>query len=166
MRTPRTFVAFFAFLGLAFCSQTCAGAAASLSDPLLNDLIGNWSVSGTVLGKPVHQAANGSWVLNHQFLLLRFAGSYEADVYIGYDAPRKQYVAHWLDTFGGSGANAVGLGTRGASAIIFHFAYPDQKFQTTFLYDAKDETWHIHYEYQDPHAPWKTFGDETLTHAS
>jgi len=138
--------------------------SAPLADPLLNDLVGNWNVNGTVLGKPVHQRVSGSWVLAHQFMLLRFTGSYEANVYIGYDPPAKRYIAHWLDMFGGSGANAVGFGTpRRTNEIVFHFAYPGQPFETTFTYSAGTGTWHIHYRYQDKHGVWKTFGDETLS---
>ena len=145
-------------------ARISATDSAPLADPLLNDLVGNWNVNGMVLGKAVHQPMNGSWVLGHQWVLLRFTGSYVANVYIGYDAPGKRYVAHWLDMFGGSGANAVGFGTlRRRNEIVFHFAYPGQPFETTFRYSAGTGTWHIHYRYQDKHAVWKIFGDETLS---
>ena len=151
----------FAACSLAMLFFTAA-APAQLSDALLDRLVGQWQLDGSVLGKPAHQRVTGSWVLGHQFILLRFTGSYEADVYIGYDAAGKQYVAHWLDTTGGSGADAVGLGTRSANAIEFHFAYPGQPFRTTFTYDAQLRQWRIAYRYQDKNGAWKPFGDETL----
>jgi hypothetical protein len=137
-------------------------APARLNDVYLSGLIGNWNVTGTTLGKQVSQTATGQWVLAHQFVLLRFKGAYEADVYIGYDAPRRRYVEHWIDVFGGSGATVVGYGERRGSTLAFLFEYPEGKFRNTMTYDARSDSWHIHYESQRRSGMWSEFGDELL----
>ncbi|MBV9720105.1 MAG: hypothetical protein JOZ77_12360 [Candidatus Eremiobacteraeota bacterium] len=148
-------------------SVALLGAAPrSLRDPYLSLLVGTWSVDGRVAGARTHQIAVGRWVLDHNFLLLHFAGSYEADVYIGYDVERHRYVEHWLDIFGGSGATAVGFGTKRDDSLTIRFDYADGPFRNTMRYDALHRGWEIHYASLRGNGEWQSFGDQRLTPAN
>ena len=150
----------------AVLSLALLGATPAPPDPYLSHLTGKWNVSGTILGKPVHQSAQARWVLDRQFLLLHFEGAYSADVYIGYDPVRKRYVEHWLDVTGAAGATAVGFGERNGLSITFCYAYLDGPFTNAMTYDPATDTWRIHYATQDSSRRWRTFGDETLARPS
>src|SRR5437870_8122701 len=85
-------------------------------DRLLEGLVGRWKVTGKIAGQQIEQYCEADWVLNHQFLRVRFIDSaarnreirgvpiqseYEAIVFVGYDNMSERYVVHWIDTFGG-----------------------------------------------------------------
>ena len=110
----------------------------TLRDATLDALQGRWLLAGHVQGDSVNYHGYGEWVLGHQFLRLNLRDvavppQYEAHVYIGWDAERKQYVAHWLDVFGGRFAETLGYGTLEGDELRFRFEYPDGPFRTTFI---------------------------------
>ena len=101
----------FLLLGLAAAPLTAAAAPPAL-DPFLARLDGSWDLVGRLGGKPVHYHGVGRRVLHEGWLRLDLADvarppTYEASVYLGYDAKAGDYVAHWLDRFGGGGARVV-----------------------------------------------------------
>src|SRR5260370_15529735 len=79
-------------------------------DDLLDNLQGQWTLKGTIVGHPGDAELDAAWVMNHQFLKLHEKGTamipwrplYEAEVYIGYDNSSERYVAHWMDIYGGA----------------------------------------------------------------
>jgi len=78
---------------------------------------------------------SAAWVLSHQFLQLHMKDSalpsrYEAIVLIGFVHASGEYVAHWIDTFGGK-FSAVGKGRRTGNSVEFRFEYPDGPFFNT-----------------------------------
>jgi hypothetical protein len=101
------------------------GRGGRFEDDLFSRLEGDWLLTRQIAGKEVHNAVTGSWVLQHQFLLLRMRDTatpsrYEADVYIGYSHASGQYVAHWIDSFGGH-FSAIGRGKRAGNTVEFRF---------------------------------------------
>jgi Protein of unknown function (DUF1579) len=75
-------------------------------DPLLDNMVGNWKLTGKIMQRNVEHSVEAEWVLNHQFLRLHEKQTappkeaevpYEAMVMIGYDNASDCYVAHWLD---------------------------------------------------------------------
>ena len=102
-------------------------------------------------------------MLNQQSLMLHFEGSYEADVFIGYDGERHEYIAHWLDIFGGAGATAVGHGSLHGESLTFLFSYTGEPlFRTIFKRDPAQNEWQLSYASQRNDGNWVPFGDELL----
>jgi hypothetical protein len=138
-----------------------------LKDDLLDELVGEWSMQGTLLGKPVGYTLKATWVLGHQFLLLEMMDvgtppEYEAAVYIGYDTTNKQYVVHWLDRFGGKASRTLGFGRRDKDTIQLVFDYPSGPLRDTFTFAKDSGSWHLYFEAQTQDG-WSEFADYTLT---
>ena len=79
---------------------------AKFEDALLDNLVGDWRVERKFgSGRRAENTLHVEWVLDHQFLELRYRDvatppKYEAMVFIGYDAGDQRYVCHWIDNFG------------------------------------------------------------------
>ena len=128
--------------------------ASGFHDPLLDRLIGDWVLEGTIGGNPATHDVVVEWVLGHQYV--RFhevarerdstgAPAYEAIVFIGWDQPSERYACLWLDSTGGEGlsSQAIGYGVANEDSIPFVFHSPDgTPFYTTFSYDRSTDTWH------------------------
>jgi hypothetical protein len=144
--------------------------APSPDDIYLNELKGDWDMSGTLLGKPVRYQARGERVLQGAFLRLHMADAvgappYEADVFIGFDAHAGVYVAHWLDKFGGAGARVVATGVREGPRLVIYFPYAEGTFRDTFVRQADADRWTLLLESQSKEGTWSTFANYTLTRA-
>ncbi len=58
------------------------GCGHPVQDDLLDQLAGSWKLSGTAAGRPARNDVTAEWVLDHQFLRIRFEnGPYLAHVY-------------------------------------------------------------------------------------
>jgi hypothetical protein len=142
-----------------------------LNDSLLDNMVGNWALTGKIAGLDAVHEVTADWVLNHQFLRIHERDPkpstpgarkpYEAMIFVGYDNAEKKYVVHWLDVFGGH-FSARAYGTRDGDAIKFVFEYPDGPFHTTFTWKPESRTWNWYMEQKDQRGQWKTFGDMTL----
>jgi hypothetical protein len=142
------------------------GPNVSFQDPLLDRMVGHWTVSGTLLGKPVTQTVDAVWILNHQFFQIHeVGGGYEAMPMIGYDHMSERYVAHWLDVFGGRFSETLGYGAKTGDEIAFVFEYPDAPFRTRFIWDGAHAQWHWEMTQKDATGKWTPFADMTLTKA-
>ena len=138
------------------------GRGHPVKDDLLEQLAGSWKLTGTAAGgRPAQNDVTAEWVLDHQFLRIRFEnGPYQAHVYLGYDNLSDRYVAHWLDVFGGRWSETLGYGHRKGDAIELVFEYPDGPFHTTFRKEGAG--WRILMEQRDPAGQWKPFADQVL----
>jgi len=150
-------------------------------DKLLEELVGNWKVTGRIAGQQFEQYCDADWVLNHQFLRVHFIDSaaryrknedisshaeYEAMVFIGYDNMRERYVVHWIDIFGGRFSETLGYGNlQGQDSIKFVFEYPTGPLHNTFTSNPKDRTWSIIIRQKDENGKWTVFADEILRQA-
>jgi len=159
---------------LAFATAAAAapidGAGVTLNDPLLDKLVGHWSMTGTLAGRAVKHDVDAQWVLNHQFLQIHEIDTktgpdgkpgYEAMPMVGYDNASERYVAHWIDVFGGRWSETLGYGTKTGDAISFVFEYPDGPFRTTFRRDGGGWRWSM--VQKNAQGEWKTFAEMTLT---
>ncbi len=136
----------------------------AFEDKLLDELQGQWSMKGTILGEPVEYRLNGKWVLLHQFLLLEIWDtgkplSYEAAVYIGFDSSRDRYVVHWLDGFGGKPSAILGYGRSTEDAIQLFFDYSSGQFRDTFTFERGSGKWRFYFEAQTTDGTWSEFAD-------
>jgi hypothetical protein len=93
----------FVLPGLQSGQQPIDGAQAVLADPLLDKMVGHWTMNGKLMGRPTIHTVEAKWVLNHQFLEIHEWGppdpktgkpQYEAMPMIGYDNMSERYVAH------------------------------------------------------------------------
>jgi len=126
------------------------GRGGRFEDDLFANLEGEWLLTRQIRGTEARNSVTATWVLQHQFLLLRMRdlaspSRYEADVYIGYSQAARQYVAHWIDNFGGH-YSGIGRGRRDGNSVEFRFEYPDGPFYNTFSWDPASGTWSCHLE--------------------
>ena len=167
-------IAFAASLG-AEAPPPLDGPHRPMSDDLLDNLAGTWTLRGTIQGKPAEQRLSAGWVLNHQFMRLEFeqtgsvpAGEprYAAHVYVGYDNTSERYVAHWIDVFGGRFAGTLGYGVRTGNAITLRFEYPDGPFENGFTWVPETKSWRFALRGKQPTGAWVSFADLTATAAN
>lgn len=123
---------------------------------------------GTVRGKPVRYTADGDRVLQGGFMRLHLVDAaippkYEADIYLGFDARRNDYVVHWLDRFGAAGARVVGAGSRDGERLLIRFPYEDGAFRNTWSREVGADSWTLLIEAQQPDGAWSTFANYRLT---
>ena len=149
----------------------CAAEGRSADSSYLDALQGDWDMSGTLLGKPVTYRAHGERVLQGGFLRLHMidaaeAPTYEADLFLGYDAHADDYICHWLDRFGAAGARVVASGKRQGETLVIQFPYAEAAFKDTFVYEPNARSWSLLIESQKPGGGWSTFATYTLVHAA
>jgi hypothetical protein len=128
-------------------------------------------MSGALLGKPVKYRARGERVLQGGFLRLHMidaiaAPTYEADLFLGYDAHADDYIGHWLDRFGAAGARVVANGKRKGETLVILFPYADAAFKDTFVYNPNSRSWSLLIESQAPGGGWSQFATYTLVRAA
>ena len=101
-------------------------------------------------------------MLQNQFFSLHMKDvavppEYEANLYIGIDSTKNQYVAHWLDSFGGAGARVVGVGPLSAEKIEVVYPYAEGKFRNLFKYDSGKDAWTLVIESEGAAGHWSVF---------
>lgn len=161
-------------LGLTLPTLPASAQTGGLQDPLLDRLIGEWVLEGTIGGEHTTHDVVFDWVLGHHYV--RFhevarerdstgAPAYEAIVFIGWDEPSQRYACLWLDSTGGEGltSQAIGYGPRAGDTIPFLFHMPDgTPFHTTFAYDRSTDTWRWQMDGED-NGVLRPFARVTLT---
>ena len=157
----------FTLVALLFWGVTISNNRPSAT-ALLDHLQGPWTMRGTVRNKPVKYAADGAWILQNQFFSLHMLDAsippkYEADLFIGIDTSKRQYVAHWLDSFGGAGARVVATGPLSTEKIEIIFPYPEGRFRNLFTYDSGNNEWKLVIESEQSGDHWSPFADYTFT---
>ena len=155
------------FLHAAVVDESPVEEQRVFEDELLDELQGEWSMKGTLLGDPIEYRLRAKWVLQHQFLLLEIQDlsrppSYEAAVYIGFDTSLDQYVVHWLDEFGGKPSAILGYGQSTEDAIQLFFDYSSGQFRDTFTFDRDSEKWRFYFEAQTMDGTWSVFADHCV----
>jgi Protein of unknown function (DUF1579) len=146
-----------------------AGPPSKLKDPFLDNLVGNWHVERKFgSGRTAENTVHAEWVLDHQFLELHYLDvatplTYEAMVFIGYNAGDQIYVCHWIDNFGGE-FSALGSGKIDSErhAIEFTFNYKNGPFTNKFSFDPATKTW-TSLMRQKEKGDWKVFAEDTFT---
>jgi hypothetical protein len=160
-----------AFIAMFLAGVVTTGAADSVrsaDEAYLDALQGNWRMDGTLGGKPVRYIADAQRVLQDGFLRLHMMevdskSPYEAEVFIGFDAQAKGYIAHWLDRFGAAGARVVAKGERKGQQLVLVFPYAQGAFKDTFTWQPESASWLLLLESQDSSGKWSTFANYTAT---
>lgn len=143
-----------AMLGTLF--TICALATTNGAPPptIMDQLIGSWTLTGTIAGKQTTHDVTVEWVLKHGYVRIHEVSRekeasgvpvYEAFVFISRDASGAECSCLWLDSTGTTGfsADAVGHAKLEKNAIPFLFkdASGNVTFENTFSYDAKSDSW-------------------------
>lgn len=154
-------------LAAALLSSVAAGETPTAHDPFLAQLGGQWDLTGTLMGKPVHHRCEGSWALKDSWLCFTLAdtqvpSSYQAAVYIGLDPRAHDYIAHWLDQFSAGGAGVVATGHRDGQVRVLVFPYAEGAFRNTFTLAADGSSGTLLLEAHQPDARWSRFADYRL----
>ncbi|MBZ5590010.1 MAG: hypothetical protein LAO05_15760 [Acidobacteriia bacterium] len=134
-------------------SLSASAQQTSFQDPMLDHLVGTWVLQGSIAGKETAHDIVAEWVLGHEYVRVHEVSreknadgqaAYEAIVFIGWDESSNQYACLWLDSTGGGGLSAQGIGhgRRSADEISFLFKGKDgSAFHTTFAYSKGTDTW-------------------------
>ena len=154
--------------------QDLDGPKHTFNDPLLDNMVGTWTLTGKVAGREARHSVTAEWVLNHQFLRIHekdelpptnVPPGYEAMVMVGYDNTSDRYVVHWIDIYGGRFSETLGYGTRTGNDIALTFEYPDGPFHTTFRWRPESKTWEWLMQQKNKQGQWTEFADLTLVPA-
>jgi len=136
--------------GLVLGGPVSALAAPKPIDGVLAHFVGQWSITGTTLGKPAVTGAEVEPEFDGNFLELHIKDpsgrdSYEARVYFGTDASG-QLVVHWLDATGGETSRTLGGGQVQGDLVTLNFPYPDGAFRDRLTYDRAQDRWRLFIE--------------------
>jgi hypothetical protein len=143
-----TFVAAAALCGGAFAGELAHPEA------LLDRLAGQWVLSGKIAGRETTHDISADWTLNHGYLRIHEVSrekgpsgedSYEAIIFISYNAKTEDYTCLWLDSTSNEGLNAEGLAHARRRENSLPFVFRDSKaqvsFENTFVYDPASDSW-------------------------
>jgi hypothetical protein len=148
-------------LRLATASAASAPTAPE-RDAFLDQLAGDWALTGHVRDKSVRYRGRAEWVLEDGWLRLALVDaaappSYAAHVYLSFDPKAGDYVAHWLDRFGAPGARVVGAGHRVGQTLVLIFPYAESSFRDTLTIAADGTSGSLLLETRDVAGEWSTF---------
>jgi len=120
--------------------------------PLLDRLVGNWVLTGTIAGRPATHDITAEWVANHQYVRLHEVSrdksddgrpQYDAFIHIGWDPDKKVYPIIFLDNFWGIDAGSIGSAEPKDDDLLF--VWKDERgsvgFTNHFLYDRRTDSW-------------------------
>ncbi len=161
--------------GLALAhGQELDGPKHTFNDPLLDNMVGRWVLTGEVAGHSARHLVEAEWVPNHQFLRIHekddaspmaSVPSYEAIIMVGYDNTSERYVVHWVDIYGGRFSETLGYGSRSGDDITLTFEYPDGPFHTTFRWRPDSRSWEWMMQQKNKEGKWTQFADLILVPA-
>ena len=145
-----------------------SGSSQTPSQTFLRHLQGSWMMTGTVRTKPVEYHAEVHWVLQNQWLSFHMEDAasppkYEANLMVGVDSSKHQYVGHWLDLFGGAGARVVGMGPLSEDKMQIIYPYEEGRFRNLFTYDSTTDTWSLTMESEGKDGHWSPFAQYIAT---
>lgn len=152
------------------CTALAAPPDARFEDARLDRLAGHWIVAREIRGEVVPNRLDAEWVLQHRFLRLHYTDpakppQYEAMVFVGWNRERAEYVAHWIDVFGGDFSETLGHGRVEGDSIVLVFPYPDGDFRNTYRWWPASGSWTSRGESQDSTGAWRPFMSDRFTRA-
>ncbi len=133
---------------------------------LLDNMLGFWTITGTLGNRPVMEVADAEWVLGHQFLRLHrkeIRGPLETVMHIGFDTYNRRLVAIRVDSISALGAETPGFGLQDGNKIEFTYNYPTVPFRETWTWDPAAKSWQILIESKDRKTnAWNTVSNLTM----
>jgi hypothetical protein len=145
------------FLLVLFASMVARAESSQSTNGLMERLIGQWVLSGTISNKKTTHEVSAEWVLNRGYVQIheisneKAAGggpAYEALVFISFDSAANEYSCLWLDSTASSSFSPEGVGhakVSKESGNTIPFVFKDSAghvtFENTFVYDEKSNSW-------------------------
>lgn len=128
-------------------------AAVPKHEALMDDMVGEWLMTGTVDGESVIHDVHAEWILGRRYVRIHEVSrerdadgglAYEAWIHLAWDAQRAQYVVMWLDNTATTNfaEEGVGHGKPDGDRIPFVWNLADGSgIRNTFEYNRADDTW-------------------------
>lgn len=156
-------------LMLCLLSMSLARAEPARPEPL-QALVGSWTMTGDVRGKPVTYTMEAKSSLAGRLIEMRMRdvgvpSRYEAHVYIGHDADTQGLIVHWMDSTGAKNSVPHATGRIEGNTLQFTFAYGSGPFRDTFTYHPASGEWTFVLESGQPDGSWKHFARYRVTKA-
>jgi hypothetical protein len=150
------------------CEPSPLDLAAPDGPALLDRLVGRWTMTGHVRGKPATYRLEAARTLGGSFVELHMTDTatpsgYEARVFLGHDPKTGRLIAHWLDRLGAGFSIPHGAGAIRGDTLRFDIPYQDGPFRDTFVYRRGDGTWQFRLEAGDGAGGWKPFAEYQVT---
>jgi hypothetical protein len=123
------------------------------SDLLMDRMIGEWVMTGTIANQQVTHDVYVDWILKRQYVRIHEVSrekeldgnlAYEAWIHIAWDKENAEYVVMWLDNTATTNfaAEGVGHGKSDLDRIPFVWKSADGSgLHNTFAYDQVTDTW-------------------------
>jgi hypothetical protein len=135
---------------------------------LLDQLVGDWRMVGTVRGNPATYTLVARRTLQDKYVELHMTDvsqppRYEARVLIGEDTIPGRVIAHWMDAFGAAYSIPHATGSISGDTLRFTFNYTTGPFRDTFVFNRAAGSWHFLLESGDGRGAWRTFATYQVT---
>jgi len=163
----------------ALALSVLATAAASQSETdaageLMNHLVGQWTMTGTLGGKKTTNDIQENWLLKREYLqfheVSRERGAdggpaYEAIVLLSWYVKTSEFMCLWLDNTEGGGLSPQGIARgpqRGDAIPVVFTLSQGESLHTTFAYNRSADTWRLTID-DVKNGKSDRFGNVTLT---
>ena len=144
-----------AFALLIVCPLLAAAKEAAVPEheALMDDMVGEWLMTGTVNGESVTHDVRAEWILGRRYVRIHEVSrerdedgglTYEAWIHLAWDAQNAKYVVMWLDNTATTNfaEEGVGHGKPDGDRIPFVWNLADGSgIRNTFEYRRADDTW-------------------------
>jgi len=142
------------------------GQGAAMQDELLGKLVGSWHITRQFPHRRAENTAKVEWVLDGHWLRIDMKdlvrpSKYEAHVYITKMVSDGSYSIHWLDTYGGTVPEILGVGHRDGDSIVFTFTEGDGGLKNTFTWHPEHKSWTSMIEQTGKDGKWSEFCTDT-----
>lgn len=142
----------------------------AMHDELLDKMVGTWHITRQFPTRQAENTASIEWVLDGHWLRVHMKdvgrpSKYEAEVFITQMQSDKSYSIHWLDTFGGTLPESLGVGHRSGDSIVFLWKDADGELRNTFTWHGADNTWTSRIEQTGADGKWTVFCTDTYVPA-
>lgn len=142
-------------LAMVLVSVAAAGQQEPLVSPQLDHMAGHWVLRGEISGKPTTHDVDGEWIIQHHYLRLhelsrekdaKGQAKYEAMIFVGMREDTKVYTCVWLDVYGGSSIESIGVAQPEENKLRFVFKNEkgEESFHNEFVYDPVSDAWEWH----------------------
>ena len=140
---------------------------------LMNHLVGQWTMMGTLGAKQSVHDVEASWILKREYVQFHEMSreraadggpAYEAVVLLSWHVKTGEFMCLWLDNTAGGGLSPEGIarGRPSGDAIPLVFTLSQgESLHTTFTYDPSADTWSLTID-QVSDRKSDRFGDVTL----
>ena len=141
-----------AVLAVLLVSAAALAQQPPVSSPLLDHLTGHWILRGEIAGKQTTHDVDAEWIIQHHYVQIHEVSrdkdakgqpQYEAMIFVGQSSAATPFTCVWLDVFGGSSIESIGVAEPRENALPFIFKNEkgEVSFHNDFVYDPTGDIW-------------------------